>query len=204
MKKVMSILVALVVLAGICIAGMEANKKDSFVLTGDAGSTTIDKGNGTIINTQMSVYFPTNKTISIYRASIDTKEAVAEVAGTAVELYTSASNKVEGYTVTTNDYLLFHNDTSGWQLSKVSAIGLYTSASQKTAYTTAGNVTVDLNDPVYICKSGDILEYAGVETNALQRIEDAFTSKGENPVHIAVASGSGSATRITGTYSIED
>jgi len=202
MKKILSIVAVLAVASSMVMAGWNINDKDSFIATGNAAKVTIPAGNGAIVDTQMSVWLATNQTITIDRAELFTAVSTTNSASvTNIVLYTTSSNKVSGYTLTTSDSILVADTKNGqYTLSGISSIG---TGSNLTAYTLGTSVSFDVKDTVFICKNADKVQYTGITTNAILTIKDAFVGKQNSPVHIGIADGSGSATIITGTYSVE-
>jgi len=199
MKKSIVIMTLIIVSAIVAIAGMEISDKASFSATGDAAGTAIDKGVGKIANVALCLSVDTNKTLTVYRAKYATKLQAAVSASTTVVIHTpGGSNSVNGFTLTTSDFLLVRDTGSnGWQLRQVSAIGAYTA--YYTSYTVAANVTAADDSPVYVVDATDNVSIPADASSDQTKLQYMFVGFGNMPVYLKLATGSGPNSIVSGT-----
>jgi len=199
----------LVLLFGVSVsfaAGLVVLSRGSFSATGTgsaATSLTIPAQKGKIIrNTTLSMSQATNANLSVYRPQRKTTASAASAASTTLKVYTgSVSNKVEGFTPTTSDYMLVNSPTSGYQLEKISAIASF-DGTNVTTYTLANAVTCAANDVVYVCDADDIVTIAGLAASDQTEMHYMFVGYISNPVYLTIPATAGT-TVLSGTFDAE-
>ena len=203
MKKSIIMITLLIATVLSAVAGMEVIDKASFSATGDAAGTAIDRVKGaTISDVALCLSVDTNKTLTVYRGKYETELQAAVSASTTVVIFTpSGSNSLNGFTITTDDFLLVKDTGSnGWQLRQVSAIGAYTSTGGGyTSYTVAANVTAAVNSPVYIIDATDNVSIPASSSTDQTNLRYMFTGFGGMPVYVKLATGSGPNSIVSGT-----
>jgi len=201
MKKSMVLIVALIVATaiGAIAGGMTVTDKASFSATGDAAGTAIDKGVGKIANVALCLSVDTNATLTVYRAKYSSSLQAAVSASATVVMYTPGnSNKVSGFTLTTDDYLLVRDTGSnGWQLRKISAVGVY--ASNYTSYTVASAVTAASDSPVYVVDATDNMSIPADSSSDQTKLQYMFVGFSNYPIYLLLGTGSGPNSIVSGT-----
>ena len=204
MKKIVisSFVLAYLAVASMAIAGMEVLSKDSFSCTGDAASTTIKAGTGQIVDQSLCLDVDTNATVTVRRASKKTKLQAVVAASTNVYVYTTASNKVDGFTLTTSDYLLIADSGStGYQLRQITSIQVYTN--YYTHYGLNAVVTAADDSPVYIIDTTDNVTIPAGASSDQTGLQNMFVGFLGMPIHISLSTGSGPNSVISGVVSYE-
>lgn len=202
MKKTIALSLALVALAGVAFAGLSVIKRGSFSDTGTPAAAVeivIPAAGGIITDTALCLSVETNATLTVRRPQYETTAVAASTTNT-IQLYTTSSNVVQGFTLTTSDFLLVYNATSGFQLEDISAIGVY--ASGKTTYTLAANTAVAAGDIVYVIDTSDNVAIAGVASANQTGLCNMFTGYRAKPVHLSIPVAAGDVV-LSGTYAVE-
>jgi len=203
MKKILSIMALLLVSCALVTAGMEEVKVVQFGMTGTsatAASTTLVGENGYILDKSCYISVETNASMSMYLATEKTS-VQATSASTTIEIYTQASNVLNGVTITTNDFILVRNDTGGYQLEDISTIGVYDSDTHSTIYTIASACAATAKDPVFLIDSTDIKTFPCLASSDQSDLSAVFAGKRDMPIYLTVPITAG-ASVVGGVYSI--
>jgi len=172
--------VALAMVAGLAVAGMDINGRSTFssVIATDVIIPEM-KGNQ-IVNQTWLIDAVTNGTITVYRPATESLMYTA-VAGTnaLVEISTVTSNNIQGVTPTTSDYFIFEGPSS-YQINKISAIGYF--QTNHTSYTMTDIITVSAGNKVFLCDDGDKLQLAS--GTAQVELKSVFTGFKGKPIAI--------------------
>ena len=203
MKKVLSTLALLLVFCVLAMAGMEESKVVQFGMNGTsaaASSTTLVGENGYILCKSMYVSCETNASMSMYLATKLTSVQVTS-ASTTIEIYTQSSNVLNGVTITTNDFLLVRNDTAGYQLEDISAIGVFDSDTFSTIYTIASACTATAKDPVFLIDADDVKTFPCLAAGGQSDLHSIFAGKKDMPIYLTVPTSAGTSV-VGGVYAI--
>lgn len=182
---------------------MNTTEKGMFFASGtDTAAVTIPPSIGQIVCTRLGWDGPAAGTLGIYRPDVKGRANAAVSAASTLVIKTDAAGYVEGFTPTTDDYVLVQNSTSGgtaWYLQKISSVAAVSSSTRSLGL--AGNVTCLADDFVYICRAANIVTMA-VASESVRNLYDAFCSFRGHPVHLLQAATG--ANRVFGSFDVMD
>lgn len=137
-------------------------------------------------------------TLVIYRARELAKANAAVSADTTLVVKTDASGYVGGAVLTTNDYVLVSNPTTGaYVLSQISAVAAVSSSTVSLTLGTA--ITCSANQTIWIIRAADILTL----TTAAESVRDLYDfviGYQGYPIHFVLAATG--TCRVNGAYSV--
>ena len=163
---------------------MKLLNKDMFSVTGTNTASVTIPSDHRIICTRLGWDSPGAGTLVLYRASYRTKANAAVSNSTTLVIDTDASGTCEGYTITTNDYVLVSNDSgtgTAWYLQSVSTVGAVSSSTRSLVL--GGAIYCSADAAVYIVPAAQITTWT-TAAESVRNIQDAFCSFKAYPVHL--------------------
>jgi hypothetical protein len=159
----------------------------------NTAAVVIPPTNGNIVGRRSWYTSPDAGTIVLNRARSKMLANAAVSGSTALVIKTDVAGKVDGAVVSTSDYVLVQNPTTGaWVLSTVTNVAAVTVVSTPNntgtvALTLGTAVTCSAEGPVYLVRSADIVSL----TTAAETLKDLdfwFASvASERPIHVILS-----------------
>lgn len=192
-KKILSSIVGLLLVAGLAIGAVSVVDKLSFSATGQSAAWTLPAKAGSFWDVDMLAYCTTGGNITVYNPIRVTTLVSNMSSATEIPIYASASNVVEGVTITTNSFLLIDN-AGTYTLANISATGVFSGGVMNF---TVGSMSASAGAKVYVCQEADIITIP-VEAANENLLKGIVTGKQGMPVHFVGGSAVGPASVYCG------
>ena len=206
MKKTALALLTMILVSGIALAGYNVKLKASFSGTGTSAAAvgvTIPANDGYAISDTMYISCETNANLTIYRPRYKSTAFAAASAATSIVVHTDSSNTLDGFSLTTSDYILVrHTGTSGYQLAKTTQVGAWSAGTTNaTTYGLDTSVTCSAEDPVYLIDVDDNLTFPCLASSDQTDLHSIFTGFRDMPLYLTIPVTAG-VTVLGGTYDV--
>lgn len=177
-KKILSSIVGLLLVASMAAAAVSIVDKLSFSATGQSASWTLPAKAGHFWDVDLMAYCTTGGNVTVYNPIRVTTLATTMSSATDIAVYASASNVIEGVTVTTDSFLLVDNGGT-YTLANISATAVYTNG---VMHFTVGSMSATAGAKVYVCQAADIITIPVEAANEIQ-LKSIVTGKLGMPMH---------------------
>ena len=193
MKKIMSAVIALAVVASVAMAAVSVVDKLGFSATGNSATITLPAKAGCFWDVDMVANVQTAGVITVYCPVKVTTLVSNMSSATEIPIYASASNVFEGVTITTDSFLLIDN-AGTYTLGNISTTGIFSGGVMNF---TVGSMSASAGAKVYVCQAADIITLPFTAANSAQ-YKGITVGKLGMPVHMVGGSVVGPTSVICG------